>query len=134
VHVSQHSLLFEGVCCFFDEKGRVLYFAPTPQNEDSTQLSFALQQSTPSHVVAVFDGSRIQLHAQVSALGSEACISAHMLTRRCPDNVTDCTTNKEGRWYCNVVGMHIFVDDFQRHASAFKYRPAASSFRYVQPI
>lgn len=97
MHGSQHSLLFEGVCCFFDEQGRVLYFAPTPQNEDSTQLSFALQQSTPPHVVAVFDGSRIQLHAQVSALISEACISAHMLTRRCPYNVTDCTTNKEGR-------------------------------------
>jgi len=28
---SRGDLLFTGVSCFFDEEGRVLYFAPTPQ-------------------------------------------------------------------------------------------------------
>ena len=51
-------LIFEGTCCFFDDAGRVLYFAPTPKNDDSTLLSISLLQSgmNTGSIVAVFDG------------------------------------------------------------------------------
>ena len=34
--------IFQGACCFLDEGGHVLFFLPSPQNGDSTQLSCVL--------------------------------------------------------------------------------------------
>ena len=55
----QHRL-FAGSCCFFDGRGQLLYFAPTPRNDDSTQLQLELvkaEEGADVAVHAVFDNA-----------------------------------------------------------------------------
>lgn len=51
--------IFEGACCFLDDCRRVLYFLPSPQNDDSTQLSCTLvvPEAESCTVMAEFDAS-----------------------------------------------------------------------------
>ena len=57
----QHRL-FAGSCCFFDGRGQLLYFAPTPRNDDSTQLQLELLEAEEGAAVhAVFDSALTML-------------------------------------------------------------------------
>ena len=54
--------IFQGACCFLDGGGHVLFFLPSPQNGDSTQLSCVLTAPKADTITAEFDAAyRLEL-------------------------------------------------------------------------